>query len=137
MNDYSYDYKRMIRDVFSESPFYGKNYVIKREDNTKYQMEIYNFDKDGSVSKYQRNRRILGGAEIWTYINGQEYEHYFEEGMFQTYKQGEYRSGDKHYFISHNYSNWTKDDEHIPIDIARKNFHGPFFDSSDEFMEYF
>jgi len=100
-------------------------------------MEIYDFDTDGEISKYQRNRNILGGAEIWTYVDGQEYEHYFEAGMFNHYKQGEYKRGTDHYFISHDVSNWTKDDEHIPIDIARKKFKGPFFDSSDEYMKYF
>ena len=92
----------------------------------------------GNLRKYQRHRRILSGAEAWTYRNGKEHEHYFEsEGFGTSYMTGEYKSSTEHHYVYHNFHDWTKHDENIPIEDARKKFKGPFFDSSDDFMEYF
>lgn len=134
---FNWDYENMIKRVFSKNPF-SDRFVIKRNDDSKYQMEIYSFDDKGNLKKYQRHRRILGGAEVWTYKNGEEYEHYFESGGFGTsYMTGEYKSSTEHHYVHHDFHDWTKHDEYIPIEDARKKFRGPFFDSNDEYMKYF
>lgn len=40
---FNWDYEDMIKKIFSKNPF-SDRFVIKRNDDSKYQMEIYSFD---------------------------------------------------------------------------------------------
>ena len=110
---FEWDYEQMIKQIFSNRPW-SDRYIIKKsnEENSKWKMEIYNYDKNGTLVEYERHKRIMGGAECWSWkSDGTLEKHYLKD--YNDRVVGEYEDfiSNEHGYIEHDYGDWTAHDK--------------------------
>ena len=122
---FEWDYERMIKQIFSDRPW-RDSYVIKNDsENSEWKMEIYKYDRDGALIEYERHKRIMGGAECWSWkSDGTLWKHYLKD--FDDRIVGEYEDfiKNEHGYIEHKYGDWMADDKvyRDPEEVKKFNY---------------